>query len=97
MIAKCSQLENTQQLQNGFQEYLTGSVIDTGELLLRDNLSCRRIFWLRHSSDGDARVASLNNRCKDAVCHYELAWLQVSVRLDNNGQLRAAHDEGARI
>ncbi len=58
------------------REYLTQERdADTGELVLRGDVV---LSWNLLSFDTAAAemqgVASLNDRCKDAVCHYELSW-----------------------
>ena len=58
------------------QEYLTQERdAETGEPVLRGDVV---LSWNLLSFDTAAAemqgVASLNDRCKDAVCHYELAW-----------------------
>jgi len=58
------------------QEYLTQERdADTGELVLRGHVV---LSWNLLGFDTAAAemqgVAALNDRCKDAVCHYELAW-----------------------
>ncbi|MGA9127343.1 MAG: TraI/MobA(P) family conjugative relaxase [Terracidiphilus sp.] len=58
------------------QEYLTKERdADTGELLLRgDVVMSKNLLGFDTAAIEMQGVASLNNRCKDAVCHYELAW-----------------------
>jgi hypothetical protein len=58
------------------REYLTQERdAETGEVVLRGDVV---LSWNLLSFDTAAAemqgVASLNDRCKDAVCHYELAW-----------------------
>jgi len=58
------------------QEYLTRERdADTGELLLRgDVVMSENLLGFDTAAMEMQGVASLNNRCKDAVCHYELSW-----------------------
>ena len=57
-------------------EYLTQERdADTGELLLRGDVVLSENLLSFDTAAGEMQgVASLNDRCKDAVCHYELAW-----------------------
>jgi len=58
------------------REYLTQERdADTGELLLRGDVVMSENLLSFDTAAGEMQgVASLNDRCKDAVCHYELAW-----------------------
>jgi hypothetical protein len=58
------------------REYLTQERdADTGELLLRGDVAMSENLLSFDTAAGEMQgVASLNDRCKDAVCHYELAW-----------------------
>jgi len=57
-------------------EYLTQERdADTGGLLLRGDVVLSENLLSFDTAAGEMQgVASLNDRCKDAVCHYELAW-----------------------
>ena len=57
-------------------EYLTQERdADTGGLLLRGDVVLSENLLSFDTAAGEMQgVASLNYRCKDAVCHYELAW-----------------------
>ena len=57
-------------------EYLTQERdADTGELALRGDVVLSWNLLSFDTAAGEMQgVASLNDRCKDAVCHYELAW-----------------------
>ena len=57
-------------------EYLTRERdADTGELVLRGDVVLSWNLLSFDTAAGEMQgVASLNDRCKDAVCHYELAW-----------------------
>ena len=57
-------------------EYLTQERdADTGELVLRGDVVLSWNLLGFDTAAGEMQgVASLNDRCKDAVCHYELAW-----------------------
>jgi hypothetical protein len=57
-------------------EYLTQEHdADTGELLLRgDVVMSKNLLGFDTAAMEMQGVASLNDRCKDALCHYELAW-----------------------
>ena len=58
------------------REYLTQERdAETGELLLRGDVVLSWNLLSFDTAAGEMQgVASLNDRCKDAVCHYELAW-----------------------
>jgi hypothetical protein len=58
------------------QEYLTQERdADTGELVLRGDVVLSWNLLGFDTAAGEMQgVASLNDRCKDAVCHYELSW-----------------------
>jgi hypothetical protein len=58
------------------REYLTQERdAETGELLLRGDVALSENLLSFDTAAGEMQgVASLNDRCKDAVCHYELAW-----------------------
>ncbi|MGB6857865.1 MAG: TraI/MobA(P) family conjugative relaxase [Terracidiphilus sp.] len=58
------------------REYLTQERdADTGELVLRGDVVLSWNLLSFDTAAGEMQgVASLNDRCKDAVCHYELAW-----------------------
>ena len=57
-------------------EYLTQERdAETGELLLRGDVVLSWNLLSFDTAAGEMQgVAALNDRCKDAVCHYELAW-----------------------
>ena len=57
-------------------EYLTQERdAETGELVLRGDVVLSWNLLSFDTAAGEMQgVASLNDRCKDAVCHYELAW-----------------------
>jgi hypothetical protein len=57
-------------------EYLTQEHdADTGELRLRGDVVMSENLLSFDTAAGEMLgVASLNDRCKDALCHYELAW-----------------------
>jgi hypothetical protein len=57
-------------------EYLTHEHdADTGELRLRGDVVLSENLLSFDTAAGEMLgVASLNDRCKDALCHYELAW-----------------------
>jgi hypothetical protein len=57
-------------------EYLTQERDpETGELVLRGDVVLSWNLLSFDTAAGEMQgVASLNDRCKDAVCHYELAW-----------------------
>jgi len=57
-------------------EYLTQERdADTGELVLRGDVVLSWNLLGFDTAAGEMQgVASLNDRCKDAVCHFELAW-----------------------
>jgi hypothetical protein len=58
------------------REYLTQERdADTGELVLRGDVVLSWNLLSFDTAAGEMQgVASLNDRCKDAVCHYELSW-----------------------
>ena len=58
------------------REYLTQERdAETGELVLRGDVVLSWNLLSFDTAAGEMQgVASLNDRCKDAVCHYELAW-----------------------
>jgi hypothetical protein len=76
MIAKMQPARKHSSSFKRLQEYLTRERdADTGELLLRgDVVMSKNLLSFDTASMEMQGVASLNNRCKDAVCHYELAW-----------------------
>jgi hypothetical protein len=76
MIAKVQPARKHSSSFKRLHEYLTQERdAETGELVLRGDVV---LSWNLLGFDTAAiemqGVASLNNRCKDAVCHYELAW-----------------------
>jgi hypothetical protein len=76
MIAKVQPARKHSSSFKRLQEYLTRERdADTGELLLRgDVIMSKNLLGFDTAAMEMQGVASLNNRCKDAVCHYELAW-----------------------
>ena len=76
MIAKVQPARKHSSSFKRLQEYLTRERdADTGELLLRgDVVMSKNLLGFDTAAMEMQGVASLNNRCKDAVCHYELAW-----------------------
>ena len=76
MIAKVQPARKHSSTFKRLQEYLTSKRdADTGELLLRgDVVMSENLLGFDTAAIEMQGVASLNNRCKDAVCHYELAW-----------------------
>jgi len=76
MIAKVQPARKHFSSFKRLQEYLTRERdSDTGELLLRgDVVMSKNLLSFDTAAMEMQGVASLNNRCKDAVCHYELAW-----------------------
>jgi hypothetical protein len=76
MIAKVQPARKHSSSFKRLQEYLTRERdADTGELLLRgDVVMSENLLGFDTAAIEMQGVASLNNRCKDAVCHYELAW-----------------------
>jgi hypothetical protein len=76
MIAKVQPARKHSGSFKRLQEYLTQERdADTGELLLRgDVVMSKNLLGFDTAAMEMQGVASLNNRCKDAVCHYELAW-----------------------
>jgi hypothetical protein len=76
MIAKVQPARKHSSSFKRLQEYLTQERdADTGELLLRgDVVMSENLLGFDTAAMEMQGVASLNNRCKDAVCHYELAW-----------------------
>jgi hypothetical protein len=76
MIAKVQPARKHSSSFKRLQEYLTREPdADTGELLLRgDVVMSANLLGFDTAAMEMQGVASLNNRCKDAVCHYELAW-----------------------
>ncbi len=58
------------------REYLTQERdAETGELVLRGDVVLSWNLLSFDTAAGEMQgVASLNDRCKDAVCHYELSW-----------------------
>ena len=76
MIAKVQPARKHSSSFKRLQEYLTRERdADTGELLLRgDVVLSENLLGFDTAAIEMQGVASLNNRCKDAVCHYELAW-----------------------
>jgi hypothetical protein len=76
MIAKMQPARKHSSSFKRLQEYLTRERdADTGELLLRgDVVMSKNLLGFDTAAMEMQGVASLNNRCKDAVCHYELAW-----------------------
>jgi hypothetical protein len=76
MIAKVQPARKHSSSFKRLQEYLTQERdADTGELLLRgDVVMSKSLLGFDTAAMEMQGVASLNNRCKDAVCHYELAW-----------------------
>jgi hypothetical protein len=76
MIAKVQPARKHSSSFRRLYEYLTRERDgETGEIVLRGDVV---LSWNLLGFDTAAiemqGVASLNNRCKDAVCHYELAW-----------------------
>jgi hypothetical protein len=76
MIAKVQPARKHSSSFKRLHEYLTRERdADTGELLLRgDVVMSENLLGFDTAAIEMQGVASLNNRCKDAVCHYELAW-----------------------
>jgi hypothetical protein len=76
MIAKVQPTRKHSSSFKRLQEYLTRERdADSGELLLRgDVVMSANLLGFDTAAMEMQGVASLNNRCKDAVCHYELAW-----------------------
>ena len=76
MIAKVQPTRKHSSSFKRLQEYLTRERdADTGEPLLRgDVVMSENLLGFDTAAMEMQGVASLNNRCKDAVCHYELAW-----------------------
>ncbi|MGB7546447.1 MAG: TraI/MobA(P) family conjugative relaxase [Terracidiphilus sp.] len=76
MIAKVQPARKHSSSFKRLHEYLTRERdADTGELLLRgDVVMSENLLGFDTAAMEMQGVASLNNRCKDAVCHYELAW-----------------------
>ena len=76
MIAKVQPARKHSSSFNRLHEYLTREPdADTGELLLRgDVVMSENLLGFDTAAIEMQGIASLNNRCKDAVCHYELAW-----------------------
>jgi hypothetical protein len=51
------------------------TALDTGEFLMRGDVVMPENLLSFDTAAGEMQgVASLNDRCKDALCHYELAW-----------------------
>jgi hypothetical protein len=76
MIAKVQPTRKHSSSFKRLQEYLTRERdADSGELLLRGEVvMSENLLGFDTAAMEMQGVASLNNRCKDAVCHYELAW-----------------------
>jgi hypothetical protein len=76
MIAKVQPARKHSSSFKRLQEYLTRERdADSGEPLLRgDVVMSANLLGFDTAAMEMQGVASLNNRCKDAVCHYELAW-----------------------
>jgi len=76
MIAKVQPARKHSSSFKRLQEYLTRERdADSGEPLLRgDVVMSKNLLGFDTAAMEMQGVASLNNRCKDAVCHYELAW-----------------------
>jgi hypothetical protein len=76
MIAKVQPARKHSSSFKRLHDYLTQERdADTGELLLRgDVVMSENLLGFDTAAMEMQGVASLNNRCKDAVCHYELAW-----------------------
>jgi hypothetical protein len=76
MIAKVQPARKHSSSFKRLQDYLTRERdADSGELLLRgDVVMSANLLGFDTAAMEMQGVASLNNRCKDAVCHYELAW-----------------------
>ena len=76
MIAKVQLTRKHSSSFKRLQEYLTRERdADSGEPLLRgDVVMSANLLGFDTAAMEMQGVASLNNRCKDAVCHYELAW-----------------------
>ena len=76
MIAKMQPTRKHSSSFKRLQEYITRERdADSGELLLRgDVVMSKNLLGFDTAAMEMQGVASLNNRCKDAVCHYELAW-----------------------
>jgi hypothetical protein len=76
MIAKVQPSRKHSSSFKRLQEYLARERdADSGELLLRgDVVMSKNLLGFDTAAMEMQGVASLNNRCKDAVCHYELAW-----------------------
>jgi hypothetical protein len=76
MIAKMQPARQHSSSFKRLQKYLTterdpetGGLIPRGDILMSSHF-----VDLRTVADEMEGVASLNSRCKDAVCHYELSW-----------------------
>jgi stress response protein SCP2 len=76
MIGKVQPARKHSSSFKRLQEYLTRERdADSGEHLLRgDVVMSKNLLGFDTAAIEMQGVASLNNRCKDAVCHYELAW-----------------------
>jgi hypothetical protein len=76
MIAKMQPARQHSSSFKRLQKYLTTEHDpETGGLIMRGDVVMSSHFVdLRTVADEMERVASLNPRCKDAVCHYELSW-----------------------
>ena len=76
MIAKMQPARQHSSSFKRLQKYLTTERDpETGGLILRgDVLMSSHFVDLRTVADEMEGVASLNPRCNDAVCHYELSW-----------------------
>ena len=76
MIAKVQPTRKHSSSFKRLHEYLTQERdADTGELLLRgDVVMSENLLGFDTAAIEMQGIASLNNRCKDAICHYELAW-----------------------
>ena len=76
MIAKMQPARQHSSSIKRLQKYLTTERDpETGRLIPRgDILMSSHFVDLRTVADEMEGVASLNSRCKDAVCHYELSW-----------------------
>ena len=76
MIAKMQPARQHSSSFKRLQKYLTTERDpETGRLIPRgDILMSSHFVDLRTVADEMEGVASLNSRCKDAVCHYELSW-----------------------
>ena len=100
MIAKMQPARQHSSSFKRLQKYLTTERDpETGGLILRgDVLMSSNFVDLRTVADEMEGVASLNPRCNDAVCHYELSWPPGRTSDPATmGRLSVTHIEGTRI